>query len=177
MTLTFPRLAALSTRAYARLSLRAGPRRRLRGYVAVVVVDARERDHRQIVMVLAVVAWVVALLVALYLAASAAMDQWAYGAGGGEDAAREAEVGRRGEIAAVALFAVAGGGPVVLAALAAAFRFQKTAIAALLLAVLVLPVTCYLAALTVDDDTPTPPPPPTRHCVEYSGGDASCPGG
>lgn len=142
-------------------SVSATPRRRSSLRVAVGVLST---------------AWVVATFALICRLLSLALGQWADSYSGSSEttalyAAQSAHAG-------LWLAALLAGGPVILAVLAWAGGMRKTFIGFLGLAVLLVPAGLAGAAGMWRTLHPSSPPPAApAHCVEFSGGDSTCPGG
>ncbi|HEX6685995.1 MAG TPA: hypothetical protein VF062_24675 [Candidatus Limnocylindrales bacterium] len=139
-------------------------------------VAPRRASNKSIAVGLLSIAWVVAIVALVGWLFSIGLSQLA----DSYDAGSEATAGHlaRSAKAGLWLAAVLAVGPVCLAALARAARMRRTFIGFVVLAGLLVPVGAVGAAGMWRTLHPTAPPPSApAHCVEFSGGNATCPGG
>ncbi|MEU8003986.1 DUF6234 family protein [Catellatospora sp. NPDC049111] len=139
-------------------------------------VSPRRAPNLSVAVVLAIVAWSIAICAMAGSLLSIGMSQWA----DSYDGDSQAMTGHAAESARAGLWlaAVLAAGPVLLAVLARAARMRKTFVVFVVLAVLLVPAGAVAASGSWRTlHPPAPPPPAPTHCVEHSGGDAGCPGG
>ncbi|MEU4570476.1 DUF6234 family protein [Micromonospora sp. NPDC023956] len=121
------------------------------------------------------VLWLFTSLLLLGWTFAIGLEGWAehHGGGGGP-----AETSRRGNLALLALYLTAAGGPVVIAVVAFAGRLVRTGAVYLSLALVLGALGLPLGAAAVRELAPPPPVPSGPvGCQEHSGGDSRCPGG
>jgi hypothetical protein len=136
----------------------------------------RRASSLSVTVALLSVAWIIAILALTWLLFSIGLQQWADSYSDNGEAANGYAV--QSAQAGLWLAAVLAVGPVLLAALARAGRMRKTFVVFVILSVLLVPVGAVGGAEMWRTLQPnTPPPSQPTHCVEFSGGDTSCPGG